>query len=86
LIVRAIDSINLFRESLFRSLQTHFRISHPSPSDEFPIKGELNVGFVGKFGSREVTPRGLKAEYNGNLVIVEGIVTKGIFIFPCFLY
>lgn len=34
------------------------------------------VGFEGSFGSKHATPRSLAASYLGNLVCVEGIVTK----------
>lgn len=34
------------------------------------------VGFEGSFGDKHVTPRSLKTQYLGNMVCVEGIVTK----------
>ena len=34
------------------------------------------VGFTGSFGSKHVSPRTLNARNLGNLVCVEGIVTK----------
>ena len=37
---------------------------------------ELFVGFEGSFGNRHVTPRTLMSRFLGNLVCVEGIVTK----------
>uniref|UniRef100_A0A8C7T1R6 DNA replication licensing factor MCM3 n=1 Tax=Oncorhynchus mykiss TaxID=8022 RepID=A0A8C7T1R6_ONCMY len=37
---------------------------------------EFHVGFEGSFGTKHVTPRNLAARYLGNLVCVEGIVTK----------
>uniref|UniRef100_A0A673XQL5 DNA replication licensing factor MCM3 n=1 Tax=Salmo trutta TaxID=8032 RepID=A0A673XQL5_SALTR len=37
---------------------------------------EFHVGFEGSFGTKHVTPRSLAARYLGNLVCVEGIVTK----------
>ncbi|XP_064596970.1 zygotic DNA replication licensing factor mcm3-like [Liolophura sinensis] len=37
---------------------------------------EFFVGFEGSFGSKHVTPRSLTSTYLGNLVCVEGIVTK----------
>lgn len=37
---------------------------------------ELFVGFKGSFGSKHVSPRSLSARNLGNLVCVEGIVTK----------
>lgn len=39
-------------------------------------KEELFVGFEGSFGSKHVSPRSLTARNLGNLVCVEGIVTK----------
>ncbi|KAG5849873.1 hypothetical protein ANANG_G00076310 [Anguilla anguilla] len=37
---------------------------------------EFHVGFEGSFGSKHVSPRTLAARFLGNLVCVEGIVTK----------
>ena len=37
---------------------------------------EFFVGFEGSFGSKHVTPRSLTSRFIGNLVCVEGIVTK----------
>ncbi|XP_071804453.1 DNA replication licensing factor MCM3-like [Asterias amurensis] len=37
---------------------------------------EFFVGFEGSFGSKHLTPRSLSARHIGNLVCVEGIVTK----------
>ncbi|KAL1022690.1 hypothetical protein UPYG_G00031070 [Umbra pygmaea] len=37
---------------------------------------EFHVGFEGSFGTKHVSPRTLTARYLGNLVCVEGIVTK----------
>ncbi|XP_030627514.1 DNA replication licensing factor MCM3-like [Chanos chanos] len=37
---------------------------------------EFHVGFEGSFGTKHVTPRTLSARFLGNLVCVEGIVTK----------
>lgn len=34
------------------------------------------IGFEGSFGAKHVTPRSLSARYLGNLVCLEGIVTK----------
>lgn len=34
------------------------------------------IGFEGSFGNKHVTPRSLKTQYLGNMVCVEGIVTK----------
>jgi hypothetical protein len=46
------------------------------PNSVLP-EGDVNVGFIGAFGSRSCTPRGLRADFIGNMVMVEGIVTKG---------
>lgn len=43
---------------------------------------EFYVGFEGSFGSKHVTPRSLISKYLGNLVCVEGIVTKCSLIHP----
>ena len=37
---------------------------------------EFHVGFEGTFGSNHVTPRTLNSRFLGQLVCVEGIVTK----------
>nr|CAA72333.1 B24 protein [Triturus carnifex] len=37
---------------------------------------EFNVGFEGSFGTKHVSPRTLGAQFLGNLLCVEGIVTK----------
>jgi len=42
---------------------------------------EFFVGFEGSFGSMHVTPRSLSARFIGNLVCVEGIVTKCTLVF-----
>ena len=44
---------------------------------------ELFVGFEGSFGNRHVTPRTLMSRFLGNLVCVEGIVTKCELIVLC---
>ena len=44
---------------------------------------ELFVGFEGSFGNRHVTPRTLTSRFLGNLVCVEGIVTKCKLIVLC---
>ena len=43
---------------------------------------EFNVGFEGSFGSKHRTPRSLTASCLGNLVCVEGIVTKASLVRP----
>jgi len=43
---------------------------------------EFYVGFVGSFGSKHVSPRTLTSRFLGNLVCVEGIVTKCSLIRP----
>jgi len=37
---------------------------------------EFSVGFEGSFGSKHVTPRTLTSRFIGNMVCVEGIITK----------
>lgn len=39
-------------------------------------KEEFFVGFEGSFGNKHVTPRSLTSQYLGNLICVEGIVTR----------
>ena len=43
---------------------------------------EFFVGFEGSFGSRHVTPRSLTSHFLGNMVCVEGIVTKCSLVWP----
>lgn len=43
---------------------------------------EFYVGFEGSFGSKHVTPRTLSSGYLGNMVCVEGIVTKASIVRP----
>ncbi|EPB66019.1 hypothetical protein ANCCEY_14895, partial [Ancylostoma ceylanicum] len=45
-------------------------------SPDFVRTHEVQVGFEGSFGDRHVNPRSLKANFLGNLVCCEGIVTK----------
>jgi DNA replication licensing factor MCM3 len=40
---------------------------------------DFYVGFEGSFGSRHVTPRSLNSTMLGNMVCIEGIVTKSGF-------
>ncbi|KAK5649262.1 hypothetical protein RI129_000291 [Pyrocoelia pectoralis] len=44
--------------------------------------GDFFVGFEGSFGNKHVTPRSLHSRYLGNLVCIEGIVTKCSIINP----
>ena len=37
---------------------------------------EFFIGFEGSFGAKHVTPRSLSSRHLGNLVCLEGIVTK----------
>lgn len=47
---------------------------------------DVFIGFEGSFGSRHVTPRTLTSRFLGNLVCLEGIVTKcKIFAIICFI-
>ncbi|KAF2896331.1 hypothetical protein ILUMI_09838 [Ignelater luminosus] len=43
---------------------------------------ELFVGFEGSFGNKHVTPRTLHSRYLGNLICIEGIVTKCSLVHP----
>ena len=40
------------------------------------VKEDLFIAFEGSFGNKHVTPRTLTSNFLGNLVCVEGIVTK----------
>jgi DNA replication licensing factor MCM3 len=44
---------------------------------------EFYVGFEGSFGSRHVTPRTLASRFLGNMVCIEGIVTKSKRLYNC---
>ena len=46
---------------------------------------DLFIAFEGSFGNKHVTPRTLMSRFLGNLVCVEGIVTKCKFLF-CLLH
>lgn len=43
---------------------------------------EFFVGFEGSFGSRHMTPRTLSSRHLGNLICVEGIVTRASLVRP----
>lgn len=66
---------NAFEEQLAfqRALKEYVGSLDPSYAKE---NEELFVGFEGSFGNRHVTPRTLMSRFLGNLVCVEGIVTK----------
>jgi len=66
---------NAFEEQMAfqRSLKEYVGSLDPSYAKE---NEELFVGFEGSFGDRHVTPRTLMSRFLGNLVCVEGIVTK----------
>lgn len=53
-------------KSLVSAADTDYSKKHP----------EFFVGLEGSFGSRHVTPRSLTSEQLGNIVCLEGIVTK----------
>lgn len=65
----AVDEIIAFQKALKQFLETVDPLyvrKHPN----------LFVGFRGSFGAKHVTPRTLSARFLGNMVCVEGIVTK----------
>lgn len=66
---------NAFDEQLAfsRALKEYVASIQPSYAKSFE---DFFIGFEGSFGNRHVTPRSLNARNLGNLVCVEGIVTK----------
>jgi DNA replication licensing factor MCM3 len=75
LLNEAIDEVIAFQRALREFV---------SSADAVYVKQfeEFYVGFEGSFGSKHVTPRTLTASYLGNLVCVEGIVTKSSLVRP----
>lgn len=67
--------VNAFDEqfAFSRALKEYVSTLQPSYAKVYE---EFFVGFEGSFGNRHVTPRTLNSRYLGNLVCVEGIVTK----------
>lgn len=76
----AVEGMNKLRRELFQELRNYFQ-QNSTPADEFPLKGDLNIGFIGTFGKTRVSPRGLVSTLNCTMVMVEGIVTKSFFQF-----
>nr|KAG5699914.1 hypothetical protein BaRGS_018213 [Batillaria attramentaria] len=76
----------LLLESSFEELLCFNRALKEFVASIDPIYSKQNeefyVGFEGSFGSKHVTPRSLTSKYLGNLVCVEGIVTKCSLIHP----
>lgn len=72
---------NSFEEQLAfsRALKDYVASLQPSYAK---TNDDFHVGFEGSFGSRHLTPRSLTSSYLGNLVCVEGIVTKASLIRP----
>jgi DNA replication licensing factor MCM3 len=66
---------NAFEEQLAfqRALKEYVDSVDPTYAKETE---ELFVAFEGSFGNKHVTPRTLTSRFLGNLVCVEGIVTK----------
>lgn len=56
-----------------RALKEYVSTVQPSYAK---LHEDFFIGFEGSFGNRHVTPRTLNARFLGNLVCVEGIVTK----------
>lgn len=80
--VRAKNLLNsAFDEQLSfqRALKEYvFTVAHEYAKD---IE-EFFIGFEGSFGNKHVTPRQLSSRHLGNLICVEGIVTKASLIRP----
>lgn len=72
---------NAFEEQLAfsRALKEYVSSIQPSYAKTYD---DFFIGFEGSFGNRHVTPRSLTARYLGNLICVEGIVTKVSLIRP----
>lgn len=52
-------------------------VSSKAPSyDKASTEIEYFIGVEGSFGAHHITPRGLASSFIGNLVCVDGIVTK----------
>lgn len=66
---------NAFDEQLALSRALKEYVSTVQPSYAKKCE-DFFIGFEGSFGNRHVTPRTLNANFLGNLVCVEGIVTK----------
>lgn len=56
-----------------RAVKEYIANIDPAYSREFE---EFFIGFEGNFGSKHVTPRSLTSRFLGNLICVEGIVSK----------
>ncbi|XP_060529095.1 zygotic DNA replication licensing factor mcm3 [Cylas formicarius] len=72
---------NAFEEllSFERALKEY--VSHVNP--EYAKENEeFFIGFEGSFGSKHVTPRTLTCRFLGNLICVEGIVSKCSLVYP----
>lgn len=74
--IRALSLLNkCFEEqmSFQRALKDYvFTVAHDYAKEH----EEFFIGFEGSFGNKHVTPRSLTSRYLGNLICVEGIVTK----------
>ncbi|XP_017544671.1 MCM3 minichromosome maintenance deficient 3 (S. cerevisiae), like isoform X2 [Pygocentrus nattereri] len=69
LLKNAFSELVAFQKAL-KDLVASFDATYAKQFDEF------HVGFEGSFGNKHVSPRTLSARFLGNLVCVEGIVTK----------
>lgn len=69
LLNNAFDELFAFHKALKEYV---FTVAHEYAKDH----EECFVAFEGSFGAKHVTPRTLSSRYLGNLVCVEGIVTK----------
>ncbi|KAK2954755.1 putative DNA replication licensing factor MCM3 [Blattamonas nauphoetae] len=74
IIERPTDFYPQFRDQI-RAYIDHL-YSGENPLEIAKPEGDIPFGFEGSFGRRSCTPRGLTSSYIGNMVMVDGIVTK----------
>eukprot|EP00871_Galdieria_phlegrea_P005445 jgi/Galph1/5901/GphlegSOOS_G4599.1 len=84
----SLDDLRIFDPSFTRNLLLSPAVRIPAMEDalnEYALYlrpdlqksvQEFRIAFYGSFGSRQVSPRGLLAEFLGGLVCIEGIVTR----------
>ncbi|KAA6402010.1 MAG: putative DNA replication licensing factor MCM3, partial [Streblomastix strix] len=63
-----------FRNALRFATEGEFN-NYPSPKYKLP-DGDIPFGFIGSFGRRSCTPRGLSSLFINSMVKIEGIITK----------
>ncbi|XP_022920359.2 DNA replication licensing factor Mcm3 [Onthophagus taurus] len=73
---------NAFEEQLaFQKALKEF-IPIAAPDYDSKTYEDVFIGFEGSFGNKHVTPRSLHSRFLGNLICVEGIVTKCSLVYP----